>query len=194
MRILMVTSRVKTYALSFQNIFDPLLKLGHEIVWAADFSGFVADKSVIPCTIEQISINSNPLKATNIKAYRQICGLIKKYDIQAIQCSTPIGSLLARLAGNKMGIRPIVYTAHGFLFFRGAPFINRTVFKWEEKWLARYTDALITIIDEDYEAAKGLKLRTGRPPFLIHGAGVNVGVHVSPTASWRCPFSWQSCS
>lgn len=179
MRILMVTSRVKTYALSFQNIFDPLLRLGHEIIWAADFSGFVADKSVIPCTIKQIDIDSNPFKLTNIRAYKQICELIKKNKIDAIQCSTPIGGALARLAGKRMGIRPVIYTAHGFLFFKGAPLINRTLYKWEEEWLAHYTDALITIIDEDFEEAKKLKLRSGTRPYLIHGAGVNVGVTVS---------------
>ena len=147
MRVLLVTNRVKTYALGFQNIFEPLAGLGHEIIWAADFSGFVADKSTIPCKIEQIDIASNPFNPTNIKAYRQICGLIRKHNIEAIQCSTPIGGALARLAGAKMGVKPVIYAAHGFLFFKGAPLINRTVFKWEEQWLARYTDALITITE-----------------------------------------------
>ena len=178
MRVLVVTNRVKTYALGFQNMFEPLLALGHEIVWAADFSGFVADKSVIPCTIEQIDINSNPFNPTNKTAYNQICSLIKKYKIDAIQCSTPIGGALARLAGRKMSVNPVIYSAHGFLFFKGAPLINRTIYKWEEQWLARYTDVLITITDEDYEEAKKLKLRNNNIPYLVHGAGINVGVKV----------------
>ena len=178
MRILVVTSRVKTYALGYQNFIEPLLELGHEIVWAADFSGFVTDRSVIPCVTEQIAINSNPLKPTNIKAFKQICSIINNYNIQAIQCSTPIGSALGRIAGKKMGVTPVIYTAHGFLFFKGAPLINRTIFYWEEKWLARYTDVLITIIDEDYEASQTLKLRSGRKPYMIHGAGINTGTRV----------------
>lgn len=178
MNVLMVSNRIKTYPMLYRNIIEPLQSLGHDIVWAADFSGFVTDKSVIPCKIEQIDINSNPFNPTNIKAYKQIKRVIQKYKIDAIQCSTPIGSALARLAGKKMGINPIVYTAHGFLFFRGAPLINRTLFKWEEQWLARYTDALITITEEDYEEAKKLKLRSKKQPYLIHGAGINVGVNV----------------
>ena len=55
----MVTNKVKTYALGFQNVLEPLGQLGHEVIWAADFSQFVADKSVIPCQIEQIDINTN---------------------------------------------------------------------------------------------------------------------------------------
>lgn len=178
MKVLMVSNRIKTYPQLYRNIIEPLQSLGHEIIWAADFSGFVADRSVIPCIIEQIDIDSNPLKPTNRIAYRQICELIKKFNIDAIQCSTPIGGALARLAGKKMGVSPVIYAAHGFLFFKGAPLINRTVFKWEEQWLAHYTDALITITKEDYEEAKKLILRSKRPPYLIHGAGINVGVKV----------------
>ena len=38
MKILMVTNRVKTYALGFENVIAPLQQLGHEVYWAADFS------------------------------------------------------------------------------------------------------------------------------------------------------------
>ena len=179
MRILMVTNKVKTYALGFQNIFLPLKKLGHEIIWAADFSQFVADKSIIPCKIEQISINTNPLNSNNIKAYKQILHIIDKYQIDGVLCSTPIGGALARLAAKKRKIRPVVYEAHGFLFFKGAPLINRTIYKWEEVLLAHYTDVLITITNEDYCVAEKLKLRSKKKPYLVHGAGVNVGVKVN---------------
>lgn len=178
MNVLMVTNKVKTYALGFQNVIGPLSELGHSVVWAADFSQFVADKSVIPCPIEQISINTNPLNSGNRKAYKQLLNIIEKYKIEAVVCSTPIGGALARLAAKKKRISPVVYEAHGFLFFKGAPLINRTVYKWEEDILAQYTDVLITITEEDYQAAQKLKLRSGRRPYLVHGAGVKVGVTV----------------
>lgn len=178
MRVLLITNKVKTYALGFQNVLEPLRELGHEVVWAADFSNFVGEKSSIPCVVEQISINTNPLNPTNRIALKQVCEIIKKYNIQAIQCSTPIGGLIGRLAGKKMHISPVIYSAHGFLFFKGAPLVNRTVYKWEEDFLARYTDVLITITEEDYKAAQKIKIRSGRKPYLIHGAGVKVGVAV----------------
>jgi glycosyltransferase involved in cell wall biosynthesis len=178
MKVLLITNKVKTYALGFQNVLEPLKDLGHEVVWAADFSNFVGEKSSIPCVVEHISINTNPLNPSNRAALKQVCEIIKKYDIQAIQCSTPIGGLIGRLAGKKMHISPVIYSAHGFLFFKGAPLINRTVYKWEEDFLARYTDVLITITEEDYNAAQKIKIRSGRKPFLIHGAGVKGGVTV----------------
>ena len=178
MNVLMVTNKVKTYALGFQNVIGPLTELGHSVVWAADFSQFVADKSVIPCATEQISINTNPLNSGNRQAYKRLIEIIDKYEIEAVVCSTPIGGALARLAAKKRLISPVVYEAHGFLFFKGAPLINRTVYKWEEDILAHYTDVLITITEEDYQAAQKLKRRSGRKPYLVHGAGVKVGVEV----------------
>ena len=178
MRLLMVSNKIKTYPLQYRNILDTLQELGHEVVWAADFSGFAGDRSVIPCRIEQISINTNPLNSGNRRAYKQLLELIDRYRIGGVLCSTPIGGALARLAAKKKKIRPVLYEAHGFLFFKGAPLINRTVYKWEEVLLAPYTDTLITITEEDLEAAQTLKLRGGRKPDLVHGAGVKVGVTV----------------
>lgn len=178
MKILMVTNKVKTYALGARNTFEPLKRLGHDVVWAADFSKFIGNKEEIPAVTEQISINTNPLNKDNINAYKRLLSIIDEYQIEAVMCSTPIGGLLARLAARKKGIRPVLYAAHGFLFFRGAPFINQTVYRWEEQILAHITDTLITITEEDYAAAQKFKLRSGAKPYLIHGAGVNVGVQV----------------
>ncbi len=178
MRLLMVSNKIKTFSLQYKNILEVLFELNHEIVWAADFSNYVGNQSDIPCTIEQISINTNPFNSGNRYAYKQLQSIIDKYHIEGILCSTPIGGALARLAARKKKIKPVVYEAHGFLFFKGAPLINRTLYKWEEVFLAHYTDYLITITEEDYQAAQKLKLRSGKSPYMVHGAGVNTGVRV----------------
>ena len=175
MRILIVTNKVKTYALGFQNTLDPLVELGHDVVWAADFSKFVGDKSCIPCKTVQISIDSNPFKPCNIKALKQLIRVIEDEKIEAIQCSTPIGGMIGRIAARIKKVPLVIYAAHGFLFFKGAPLINRTMYKLQEKLMARWTDVLITITDEDCRAAENFKLRSGRKPYLVHGAGVEIG-------------------
>ena len=48
MKLLMVSNKIKTYPQLYRNIIETLEELGHDIIWAADFSSFVADKSVIP--------------------------------------------------------------------------------------------------------------------------------------------------
>lgn len=174
----MITNRVKTYALGFKNVIEPLRQLGHDVIWAADFSNFVGDISQIDCPTRQIDIVSYPFHRTNIKAYKQIKSIIKKENIEAVQCSTPIGGALGRIAAYRCGLKYIMYTAHGFLFFKGAPLINRTLYKLEEKILSHITDVLITINAEDFNAAQQLILRNGKKPFMVHGAGVEVGVEV----------------
>lgn len=178
MKILIVSNRVRTYALGFQNEILPLLSLGHDVVWAADFNNFIGDRKEIPCKTVQIDIVSYPFHKTNLYAYRQVCKIIKEEKIDAISCSTPIGGTIARIAGWHCGVKKILYTAHGFLFFKNVPCIKRELFKLHEKLLAYITDTLITITKEDYEAAKKFKLRSHTPPFFVHGAGVNIGVQI----------------
>lgn len=181
MRILMVTNKVRTYALGFQNSINPLRSLRHDIVWAADFSRFNGDLSEIPCKTCQISINTSPFKPCNMKALRQLIKIIKEEKIEAVVCSTPIGGLLARVAAKIKGIKPVIYAAHGFKFCTGAPLINRTLYKFEEVLLAYWTDVLITITDEDYAIAQKFKIRSHCKPYLVHGAGVKIGVKVEKT-------------
>ncbi len=175
MKVLLVTNKVKTYALGFHNVIEPLLNLGHQVVWAADFSGFAGDLCQIPCKTVQIPINSNPLRPKNLKALKILKQIIAEEKIEAVHCSTPIGGMLGRLAAKQTGIQKVIYAAHGFLFFKGAPLINRTVYQWQEQLMARWTDVLITITGEDLQAAKKFKLRSGKKPYLIHGAGVEIG-------------------
>ena len=67
-----------------------------------------------------------------------------------------------------------MYTAHGFHFYEGAPFINRTLYKKMEKIAAKYTDVLVTINEEDYRAAKEFHLREKGIVKLIPGVGIDI--------------------
>lgn len=68
----------------------------------------------------------------------------------------------------------MIYTAHGFHFYKGAPLLNRTVFKLAEKHMAHWTDAIITMNEEDYQAAKKFKLKKNGKVFKVHGVGINL--------------------
>ncbi len=177
MNVLIVGNRVRTYALGFQNEIIPLLSLGHKIVWAADFSNFIGDRDIIPCKTIHIDITAYPFHRTNIRALKQIKSIIKDENIEVVSSSTPIGGTLARIAAWQCGLKKnVIYEAHGFLFFKGVPFLKKCIYKIHEAALAHITDTLITITNEDYEAAKNFKLRGGTRPYLVHGAGVNTGL------------------
>lgn len=88
----------------------------------------------------------------NFTAYKQLKKLLqeKKYDF--IHCHSPIGGVIGRLVARSTKTK-IIYTAHGFHFFKGAPIINWLLYFPIERYLSKYTDILITINKEDYHIA-----------------------------------------
>ena len=173
MRVLFITNKVKTYNKGFHNDFEPLIKLGHSIYWAANFDGFLDDKSKVPAELIDLPINSNPLAFSNYKAYRELIKKTVSEKIDVIICSTPIGGMLGRLVAKKTKTK-VIYAAHGLLFFKGAPFINNTLYKLQEKIMAKWTDVIITINNEDYSSMERIKKKKGCKMYLVHGAGVDV--------------------
>lgn len=124
--------------------------------------------------IHQIDFIRTPYDPRNIKAYKQVVDLIKRERIDIIHCNTPIGGVVGRLAGKKCGIKKVIYQAHGFHFFKGAPLINWLVYYPIERWLAHYTDALITINQEDYRRAQRFHLRGNGKVFYVPGVGIDL--------------------
>lgn len=109
--------------------------------------------------------------------YKKLCGFLETHpDVYVIHCNTPIGGLLGRICGHKYK-KKVIYTAHGFHFFKGAPFANRTIFKWIEEWMAHYSDAIITINKEDFTAAKKFHYKKGGKAYYVPGVGVNTVVY-----------------
>lgn len=109
----------------------------------------------------------------NKEGYKRLCSFLKEHpDVEIIHCNTPIGGLIGRLCGWKYR-KKVIYTAHGFHFFKGAPLKNWLLYYPIEKLLARMTDVLITINKEDYELAKTkFKLRKGGKVVLLPGVGM----------------------
>lgn len=117
-----------------------------------------------------IDIKRNPCSFSNLKAYVQIKQIIEKNHYQIIHCQSPVGGVLGRLAAKKTKAK-VIYTAHGFHFYKGAPKKNWFIFYPVEKFLSRYTDTLITINQEDYEISKTFAAANN---ILIPGVGIDV--------------------
>lgn len=89
----------------------------------------------------------------NMRALGQVEGLMKQNGYAFCHCHSPIGGVVARIAGHRTRTK-VIYTAHGFHFYQGAPVMNWLVYYPVEKMLSRWTDVLITINHEDYKLAK----------------------------------------
>lgn len=88
-----------------------------------------------------------------LKAYRQLWLLTQRLHFAWMHCQSPAGGVLARIVAHQRGI-PVVYTAHGFHFYRGAPLKNWMLYYPVEKLLAHWTKLLVTVNKEDYCFAK----------------------------------------
>lgn len=112
---------------------------------------------------------------SSLKEVRETCNE-KKYNL--VHCHSPIGSVIARLGAKKirkMGCR-VIYTAHGFHFFKGAPIKNWVIFYTIEKICSRWTDTLITINKEDFAFSKK-KMDAGSIEY-VPGIGVDTAKFV----------------
>lgn len=130
--------------------------------------------------IKNLPISRNPFDKSNLSAYKQLVEFIKQEKIDYIHCNTPTGGILGRLAGKKCKVKKVIYQAHGFHFYKGAPKKNWLVYYPVEKWLAKYTDALITINKEDFElASKKFRLRNNGKVYYVAGVGIDSKQYLS---------------
>lgn len=123
--------------------------------------------------IFDVNFSRSPFNKDNFKAYKQLKKIMQqnKYDI--VHCNTPMGGVLTRLVkkNNKDISSKIIYTAHGFHFFKGAPLLNWVLYYPVEKYLSKYTDCLITMNKEDYEIAN--RKFKAKEIEVTHGVGLN---------------------
>ncbi|WP_198512459.1 glycosyltransferase family 4 protein [Bacillus sp. mrc49] len=129
-----------------------------------------------------ISIQRSPFKRENLRAYKELKTIIENNDFQIIHCHTPMGGVLGRLAGRKSRARDtkMIYTAHGFHFCKGAPLLNWLIYYPIEKSLARLTDCLVTINDEDFQLAIQRNFKAQKITH-IQGVGVDTN-HYHPVS------------
>lgn len=123
---------------------------------------------------KNIDFSRNPISIDLIRSYKQLDSYIKENKFDLIHTHTPIASFISRLVSKKNGFAPIIYTGHGFHFFKGAPIQNWILYYPLEKVASRWTDAILTMNEEDYDIAK-LKFENKRCEiYKINGVGVDL--------------------
>lgn len=169
-----VSGFVPQFEMSNVNI---LQEMGYEIHYAANYNtpSYGNDNKrleEIGIIQHQVDFTRSPFKIQNIKVYKQLKNLMETEHFSLIHCHTPMGGVMARLAARKTKTSPVVYTAHGFHFYKGSSLINWLIYYPIEKFLSRYTDQQICINREDYELAK--KKFYAKNVDYIPGVGINL--------------------
>ena len=129
--------------------------------------------SIGNASIQTVDLNRSPFKISNLKGYIQLKKIAKKEHYDVVVTNEPVMGLLTRLAfANKKGTK-VTYIAHGFHFYGGGSKLNNLIYKTIEGFAAHFTDTLVTINKEDFEAAKKFELKKNGAIQYIPGIGVN---------------------
>ncbi len=164
---------VATITEHFYYFHLPYLKMFYELGWQVDVASH-GDVQLPFCDNRyEIPIKRSPADKENIQAYKMLKNIIKENHYDVIHCHTPMGGILARLATaseRKRGTK-VLYTAHGFHFYKGAPKANWLVFYPIELVMSFLTDCLITINEEDFSFAK--KHLKAKDIYKVNGVGYN---------------------
>lgn len=164
-----VTSHINTFHIPYLKWFK---EQGYEV--------HVASKGEEPieyCDKHfNVSFERFPLKPQNLKAYKELKKIINENQYEIIHCHTPVGGVLTRLVARKARKKyntKVIYTAHGFHFYKGAPKKNWLLFYPLEWYLSKYTDTLITINQEDFKRAQNKFGKRCKDIQYVPGVGID---------------------
>lgn len=175
-KVLFTATVVKTHIMQFH---IPYLRMFQDMGWETAVAARNDYENPVDCVIPacdtyyDIPFERQPWKKGNFRAYKMLKKVIDEGNYDIIHCHTPVGAMLTRLAARKARARgtKVIYTAHGFHFFKGAPLLNWLAFYPAEWLLAPLTDVLLTMNREDYARAK--KHMHAKRVEYVPGVGIN---------------------
>ena len=177
-KILFVANVTKEHILKFH---IPTIKKFKDEGWIVEVAS--SGEEEVPYCDKKYNMpwKRSPFSLKTFMGIKALQKVINDGDYDIIYCHTPVGGLVARIASlrvkRKLGTR-VVYFAHGLHFYKGAPVFNWIIYYPIEKLLAKFTDAIITINEEDYINSKNL-LNVSET-YLIDGIGVNISEYNFP--------------
>lgn len=163
-----------------------LLSMGYEVDVACNMlqgSSISAERiAAMEEELKGLGVNTHhipiPRKITALgdifRSLKETRRLMNEREYTLVHCHSPIGGMICRIAHRlSRGYKKakMLYTAHGFHFFKGAPKLNWLLFYPVEKLCSRFTDVLLTINNEDFERASA-KFHA-KKIVKVHGAGIS---------------------
>lgn len=150
------------------------IRLLQDMGYCVDVAGYKDTEALngIVGTVYDIPYQRTPFSWKNIQASRRLTEICKVTHYDMVHFNTPVASAFGRwyIRGFRKNETKIFYTAHGFHFFKGAPIMNWLIYYPVEKFLAHYTDVIITINQQDYKRAKAF---SSNHVAYIRGVGID---------------------
>ena len=125
-----------------------------------------------------IDWSRNPLSPQNFyRALPKICEIVEQGQYDLVHVHTPVAAFLTRCALRQLRLKQnvkVIYTAHGFHFYKGGPLLKNLVFGLMEKLAGPWTDYLVVINREDEAAAHRYRLVPPQRIIYMPGIGVDL--------------------
>ena len=172
-----VYSHLAAFHLPFMRLLE---EKGYEVHAAGSFDGREGDVAGEGFKCWDIPFARSPYSQRNFRAWKKLKELFLNNYYDLIHMHTPVAAFLGRYLGRKTKQGKLLYTAHGFHFFGGAPWRNWLVYYSAERIAARWTDGLIVMNEEDLKNARRLGFKDGENLFYVHGVGVELERYFRP--------------
>lgn len=177
MRKVLLTATVQSHICQFHRpLVEMLHEHGYKVHVAARDNLYLKNglKLDFADKVFDVPFSRSPKSLDNIKAYAEVKRILANERYDYIHCNTPMGGIVTRLAARQVRGKgtEIIYAAHGFHFYKGAPLTAWLVFYPIEKFFGKHcTDKLVTISNADYEMA--VRKRICKKVYRIHSVGID---------------------
>ncbi len=123
--------------------------------------------------LHNIEFARSPFSPANVRAYKELRGIIETHRFDLIHCHTPTVSMMTRLAARRARRQGsvVMYTCHGFHFHNASSKKNWLMYYPVERFLSRYCDYIVTINKEDFRRAGTFHCKNVR---YIPSVGVDI--------------------
>jgi glycosyltransferase involved in cell wall biosynthesis len=175
-RLLIVTTVESTIRAFLLPYADHYRSLGWQVDALASGVSNCAEYGSIFNRVWDIQWSRNPANLSGaLSGLRRVREIVADGDYDIVHVHTPVAAFIVRAALRKRGSRPqVVYTAHGFHFHPAGTAWKNRMFIAIERLAGKWTDALVTINEEDYEAAKRLRILPCNQLYFMPGIGIDV--------------------
>lgn len=121
----------------------------------------------------------NPLSPGNFSCMKDVVRIAQEGEYDIVHVHTPVAAFVTRTALRNLHAQgrtknsKVVYTAHGFHFYNGAPWQRNLLYRSIERLAGKWTDRLIVINREDFEAAKKYRIVPEDSLMYMPGIGLD---------------------
>ena len=139
-----------------QDTYISQLVTGRESPAEGNMNDFAAERNVHPIIID--ALGREIFIRDDLKALVNLIHMIRREQPDIVHTHTAKAGFVGRLAAKLTGVPVIVHTFHGHVFHSYFGYLRTKFFLWLERLLAKFTDVIITVGEQQRNEIIGYKI------------------------------------